>query len=223
MLPLLPTFFFFHLSPLLFFRFLPIQKSSIHTSYNIPSLLINNSKFFQLAPRNIFSLYCNRAVDNQELAKMESVITRDEALHLKETELRLGLPGSDESLENETISSSRNNKRAVPDSVEDRESVSNAKHETAPPAKAQVIGWPPIRSYRKNCFQSKKVEKDTGSYVKVSMDGAPYLRKVDLKVYNCYPELLEALENMFKLTIGKKIYIILLLINYLFCIPPMIR
>ncbi|KAL8105012.1 auxin-induced protein 22D-like [Apium graveolens] len=132
---------------------------------------------------------------------MESVITH-EGLNLKETELRLGLPGSHKS-EKETIYSSRNNKRAVPDSVEDRESVSDGKHETVPPSKAQVVGWPPIRSYRKNCLQQKKIVTETGTYVKVSMDGAPYLRKVDLKVYKCYEELLEALENMFKLTIGQ--------------------
>jgi auxin-responsive protein IAA len=41
--------------------------------------------------------------------------------------------------------------------------------------------------------------------VKVSMDGAPYLRKVDLKVYKSYPDLLKALEHMFKFTIGKKL------------------
>jgi len=42
-----------------------------------------------------------------------------------------------------------------------------------------------------------------GIYVKVSMDGAPYLRKIDLRIYGGYPELLKALETMFKLTIGK--------------------
>ena len=40
-------------------------------------------------------------------------------------------------------------------------------------------------------------------YVKVSMDGAPYLRKIDLKVYQSYLDLLKALQNMFKCTIGK--------------------
>jgi auxin-responsive protein IAA len=40
-------------------------------------------------------------------------------------------------------------------------------------------------------------------YVKVSMDGAPYLRKVDLKIYNNYMELSSALEKMFTcFTIG---------------------
>jgi hypothetical protein len=71
--------------------------------------------------------------------------------------------------------------------------------------RAQVVGWPPIRSYRKNCLQPKKNDQvdGAGMYVKVSVDGAPYLRKIDLKVYKSYPELLKALENMFKLTIGK--------------------
>ncbi|KAG6474424.1 hypothetical protein ZIOFF_068359 [Zingiber officinale] len=34
-------------------------------------------------------------------------------------------------------------------------------------------------------------------YVKVSMDGAPYLRKVDLKMYSNYKELSLTLEKMF--------------------------
>ncbi|KAF9620943.1 hypothetical protein IFM89_015340, partial [Coptis chinensis] len=42
-----------------------------------------------------------------------------------------------------------------------------------------------------------------GMYVKVSMDGAPYLRKIDLKIYKGYPELLKALMAMFKFTIGQ--------------------
>lgn len=68
-----------------------------------------------------------------------------------------------------------------------------------------MVGWPPVRSFRKNNFLPKKTEAETGMFVKVSMDGAPYLRKIDLKIYKGYSELLKALENMFKLTIGKKI------------------
>ena len=34
-------------------------------------------------------------------------------------------------------------------------------------------------------------------FVKVSMDGAPYLRKVDLKMYKNYQDLYDALGNMF--------------------------
>ncbi|KAL2323493.1 hypothetical protein Fmac_027872 [Flemingia macrophylla] len=73
-----------------------------------------------------------------------------------------------------------------------------------PPAKAQVVGWPPVRSFRKNMFAAQKSsgeesEKNSpnASFVKVSMDGAPYLRKVDLKMYKSYPELSDALGKMF--------------------------
>ncbi|XP_076945671.1 auxin-responsive protein IAA9-like [Bidens hawaiensis] len=80
--------------------------------------------------------------------------------------------------------------------------------------KAQVVGWPPIRSsFRKNStatIASKKgntVERKAGDcalFVKVSMDGAPYLRKVDLSAYSVYQELSSALEKMFScFTIGR--------------------
>ena len=79
--------------------------------------------------------------------------------------------------------------------------------------RAQVVGWPPIRSFRKNSLAttSKNIEEVDGKmgsgalFVKVSMDGAPYLRKVDLKNYSAYPELSSALEKMFScFTIGRK-------------------
>ncbi|KAE9453078.1 hypothetical protein C3L33_15023, partial [Rhododendron williamsianum] len=57
--------------------------------------------------------------------------------------------------------------------------------------RAQVVGWPPIRSYRKNIMSQKTTtttevaEKTSGSgeaaFVKVCMDRAPYLRKVGLE------------------------------------------
>ncbi|KAK9160716.1 hypothetical protein Syun_007057 [Stephania yunnanensis] len=83
-----------------------------------------------------------------------------------------------------------------------------------PPAKAQVVGWPPVRSYRKNVLSVQKSNTDhedkvgnknsnTATFVKVSMDGAPYLRKVDLKMYKSYQELSDALGKMFSsFTIG---------------------
>lgn len=87
--------------------------------------------------------------------------------------------------------------------------------------RAQVVGWPPIRSYRKNCVQQPKNKgcqerSDGAEYVKVSMDGAPYLRKIHLRVYNCYPQLLKALQNMFKCTFGKNSYIPLTFSTHLF-------
>ncbi|GMI64217.1 indole-3-acetic acid inducible 4, AUXIN INDUCIBLE 2-11 [Hibiscus trionum] len=112
---------------------------------------------------------------------MEGSVAYDSDLNLKATELRLGLPGTHE--EQQAVSNVRNNKRPC------------VENETAPPPKAQIVGWPPVRSYRKNNSQPV--------YIKVSMDGAPYLRKIDLKVYSGYPELLQAIENMFKFTIGE--------------------
>ncbi|WZZ08864.1 hypothetical protein YC2023_094785 [Brassica napus] len=111
-------------------------------------------------------------------------------LNLKDTELRLGLPGTDEQAE---VSCVKSNKRQFHQSNDEH----NLKEESPPPpAKTQIVGWPPVRSNRKN--NNKSV-----SYVKVSMDGAPYLRKVDLKMYKNYHEFLKALENMFKFTIGE--------------------
>lgn len=68
------------------------------------------------------------------------------------------------------------------------------------------MGWPPVRSFRKNIVtvQKKKEEESSNNnnnkgatFVKVSMDGAPYLRKVDLKMYKSYHQLSDALAKMF--------------------------
>nr|KYP46364.1 Auxin-induced protein 22B [Cajanus cajan] len=135
---------------------------------------------------------------------MESRVTYESHLNLKATELRLGLPGTEEKEDAKTLHSVRNNKRQLRETSEDSVSISKPSdvetHHAAPPAKAKIVGWPPIRSYRKNSLQEGEGD---GIYVKVSMDGAPYLRKIDLKLYRGYPQLLKALETMFKLTIGE--------------------
>lgn len=81
--------------------------------------------------------------------------------------------------------------------------------------RAQVLGWPPVRSYRKNIMANQKNNSDemsdrassgsgSAAFVKVCMDGAPYLRKVDLKMYNSYQKLSDALAKMFSsFTMGK--------------------
>ncbi|KAL5059636.1 hypothetical protein RYX36_031240 [Vicia faba] len=78
-----------------------------------------------------------------------------------------------------------------------------------PPTKMQVVGWPPVRSFRKNILATQKSEESGNpnsiaiSFVKVSMDGAPYLRKVDLKMYKNYSQLSDSLGKMFSsFTIG---------------------
>lgn len=119
--------------------------------------------------------------------------------NLKTTELRLGPPGSerDDFLDVGTGSSMELDK----------------KHNSSA-SKTEVVGWPPIRSFRKNTMSTTtnpktnvKVE-GSGSYicvyVKVSMDGAPYLRKVDLSTYATYADLSAALQSMFScFTIGQ--------------------
>ncbi|XP_022842648.1 auxin-induced protein 22C-like [Olea europaea var. sylvestris] len=62
-------------------------------------------------------------------------------------------------------------------------------------SKNQVVGWPPVCSYRrKNSFSG---EERTKMYVKVSMDGAPFLRKIDLSAHEGYSGLIMALEKLF--------------------------
>ncbi|XP_041998104.1 auxin-induced protein AUX28-like [Salvia splendens] len=52
--------------------------------------------------------------------------------------------------------------------------------------------------------RSEADESGGSALVKVSMDGAPYLRKVDLKMYKTYQELSDALGRMFSsFIIGK--------------------
>uniref|UniRef100_A0A2P2NZZ2 Auxin-responsive protein n=1 Tax=Rhizophora mucronata TaxID=61149 RepID=A0A2P2NZZ2_RHIMU len=140
-------------------------------------------------------------------------------LNHEATELRLGLPGSTSTTSTPSqdhVASPKTNKRSLPDmneeSTESKDDncinvLNNEKkghQETPPLSKPQVVGWPPIRSYRKNCLQAKKTEVEAaGIFVKVRLDGAPFLRKIDLKVYKAYPDLLRALEEMFKFRDGK--------------------
>ncbi|ONM39342.1 rootless with undetectable meristems1 [Zea mays] len=143
--------------------------------------------------------------------------------------LRLGLPGSESpdrdrdccedvaatlSLGPLPAAAAVSAKRAFPDPAQrpGASKASDAKQQAspaAPPAaKAQVVGWPPVRNYRKNTLaaatasRSKAPAEEAASgagpmYVKVSMDGAPYLRKVDIKMYSSYEDLSLALEKMF--------------------------
>ncbi|CAL5439642.1 unnamed protein product [Camellia sinensis] len=97
---------------------------------------------------------------------------------------------------------------AVPNSSQKR---------TAP---AQVVGWPPIRSFRKNLASSssskqipesqnvvpdkvpsekKRVESfPKGFFVKINMDGVPIGRKVDLKAYDSYEKLSSSVDELFR-------------------------
>ncbi|XAR67024.1 hypothetical protein NMG60_11013435 [Bertholletia excelsa] len=130
-----------------------------------------------------------------------------------------GVSGSGKALGGPETSSSATVKEALPSSPrppvpEKKPQVVSANgHGSTPSAKAQVVGWPPIRSFRKNSMAINQPKTDADAdaklgsgclYVKVSMDGAPYLRKVDLKIYSSYMELSSGLEKMFScFTIGQ--------------------
>ncbi|KAI3448691.1 hypothetical protein Pfo_005356 [Paulownia fortunei] len=157
----------------------------------------------------------------------------DNQLEFEETELRLGLPGGasggheknsnlkrgfsqtiDLKLNLTTSSTSSSSSHNVNTNENHHQVVEAEEKNAKPPAKAQVVGWPPVRSFRKNILTFQKNSSATpeggksGSgvaavFVKVSLDGAPYLRKVDLKMYTSYQQLSDALGKMFSsFTIG---------------------
>ncbi|KAG7014105.1 Auxin-induced protein AUX22, partial [Cucurbita argyrosperma subsp. argyrosperma] len=117
----------------------------------------------------------------------------NESLGLEITELRLGLPGNNDKNEK---------KRAYADIVDEdeptRDDVGRKNNTTS---KGQVVGWPPVCSYRKkNSFGEKESllkNENSKMYVKISMDGAPFLRKLDLGSHEGYSDLAVALEKLF--------------------------
>lgn len=102
------------------------------------------------------------------------------------TELRLGLPGSIDKKE----------KKRGFEEIADDENCQTGDRKTQD--KSQIVGWPPVCSYRKKNNESDKERMETAkSYVKVSMDGAPFLRKIDLNTHNGYSDLAGAFEKLF--------------------------
>ncbi|KAJ9555861.1 hypothetical protein OSB04_010475 [Centaurea solstitialis] len=84
-------------------------------------------------------------------------------------------------------------------------------------AASAVVGWPPVRTSRKNIMTSSnnstKVEKvptngsglkksscdhENSLYVKINMDGVAIGRKVDLKAYDNYQRLSSAVDDLFR-------------------------
>ncbi|CAI9779965.1 unnamed protein product [Fraxinus pennsylvanica] len=112
-------------------------------------------------------------------------MAKDAGLGL-ETELTLALPGGGGGDPNGSMETKQKKRVFYEFSGEESTKVA---------IKNQVVGWPPVCSYRlKNSFSG---EEGTKIYVKVSMDGAPFLRKIDLSTHEDYSGLLMALEKLF--------------------------
>ncbi|KAK0603726.1 hypothetical protein LWI29_007967 [Acer saccharum] len=120
--------------------------------------------------------------------------------------------GSPQTIMKEMASNALQEKPRATSGTHHNQTAASNNNSSAPAAKAQVVGWPPIRSFRKNTLATSAKNNDEvdgkpgpgALFVKVSMDGAPYLRKVDLRIYANYGELSSALEKMFScFTIGQ--------------------
>nr|AVL95381.1 transcription factor IAA1 [Diospyros kaki] len=93
---------------------------------------------------------------------------------------------------------------------------SSSQKRTAP---APVVGWPPIRSFRRNLASSSSSKPinepqnavpskpptenpaesfQKGLFVKINMDGVPIGRKVDLKAFDSYEKLSSAVDKLFR-------------------------
>ncbi|KAM7254188.1 hypothetical protein ACFE04_031870 [Oxalis oulophora] len=135
----------------------------------------------------------------------------DGGLNLEETKLTLGLPGVDLRKAKASIFKS-GSKRGFSETVDLSlgnsslsavdEDCSKLETDVSSEAKSpaaidqeHVVGWPPVRASRKINATTKT--SSGYKYVKVAVDGAPYLRKVDLEMYNSYHHLLIALEGLF--------------------------
>lgn len=110
---------------------------------------------------------------------------------LEITELRLGLPGDNYEKIN------KNKKRVFSGEMG---TAGDGGMMTKKPV--VVAGWPPVCSYRR-----RGIEVASGNnkrMVKISMDGAPFLRKVDLNDFVDYSHLLAAVDSLFECsTIGE--------------------
>ncbi|KAK4761088.1 hypothetical protein SAY87_005981 [Trapa incisa] len=110
----------------------------------------------------------------------------DRGLGLEITELRLGLPGA-----TAVVVEKSEKKRAFSELTDERKAAATA----APRAKSQVVGWPPVCSYRRKNPAAAEYSKNR--CVKVSMDGAICLRKIDLSLQEGYSELAVAVKKLF--------------------------
>ncbi|KAL8138596.1 hypothetical protein V2J09_004597 [Rumex salicifolius] len=103
------------------------------------------------------------------------------------TELRLGLPGE---------SGRPEKKRAFSEINNQGEKEGNGCCMKEEVKASVVVGWPPVCSYRRLHSVGDGVDSSK-AYIKVSMDGVPFLRKVDISSHQGYTDLVAVLEKLF--------------------------
>ncbi|CAM0957445.1 unnamed protein product [Alopecurus aequalis] len=123
-------------------------------------------------------------------------------------ELSLGLPGYFSGSQGQAGSKEQRNRGAA--GAKGRSNGSKTR-----PLAAPVVGWPPVRSCRRNLASSSSAKlpptepnhgadgKADGSiykgrFVKINMDGVPIGRKVDLKAHGSYGNLSAAVDHLFR-------------------------
>ncbi|KAM3407786.1 hypothetical protein ACQJBY_001255 [Aegilops geniculata] len=90
----------------------------------------------------------------------------------------------------------------------------NGSKPSRPAAAAPVVGWPPVRSFRRNLASSSSKPPPAeprhgaggkadgsvykGRFVKINMDGVPIGRKVHLKAHGSYGKLADAVDHLFQ-------------------------
>ncbi|GER28221.1 auxin-responsive protein [Striga asiatica] len=195
----------------------PLSAIEGQTQFNASPIMASSSSTdcitqnaLGLKERNYLGLSDSSSVDSSTVSSEGKA-----NLNLKATELRLGLPGS-QSPERSSVKN-LDEKQLFPLAPSKNVVVSGNKRgfsdtENAVFSKPNWMfnaesGQQPKTAARKEAVAAEKETQECNNINKMnslSMDGAPYLRKVDLRSYATYQELSSALEKMFScFTIGQ--------------------
>ncbi|KAJ0250393.1 AUX/IAA domain-containing protein [Hirschfeldia incana] len=132
----------------------------------------------------------------------------------KKLELKLGPPGEeDQHIKKEPKDKSILSLAGNHFSPSSTTNKTTSQKRTAP---GPVVGWPPVRSFRKNLAngsssklgnqksdeddngRAKEPKRQGGMFVKINMYGVPIGRKVDLSSHNSYDQLSFTVDKLFR-------------------------
>ncbi|XP_057548487.1 auxin-induced protein IAA6-like isoform X2 [Amaranthus tricolor] len=121
---------------------------------------------------------------------------------LEITELRLGLPGgrTTNPLRDDQGEVKNDKKRMFSEigGGDDGGGGSATEKMSVGSNKTAAVGWPPVCSYRRKSIGSEKDCMEASKrLIKISMDGVPFLRKIEVSCYQQYSDFVVAVENLF--------------------------